>query len=174
MDGYMVIRKFGSDFDANECARQFGNLQAAVDPVVVGESDKSHPLFPQPMVKGARSRIAIREIEPAEKPLRRSVAKPRMEMEIDFGSHPNFLRRGQYLTLYDSQIFRSNQSLSRTPVREVRRVQMTGNKLLIRQRLPVLQGGADHTLNMRPNGRYLTIGRMNPDTQQRLLSEPRD
>src|SRR5258708_2595608 len=51
---------------------------------------------------------------------------------------------------------------------------MTGNKLLIRKGLPVLQRGADHTLNVRPDGRNLTIRRMNPDPEQRLFSEPRD
>src|SRR5258708_35512429 len=51
---------------------------------------------------------------------------------------------------------------------------MTGNNLLIRKRLPLMQRSADHTISVRPDGRNLTTRRMNPNPEQRLFSEPRN
>src|ERR1700730_6315188 len=107
MHGYVVVRKLSAEFETDECSREVGNLEAAVDPVMVSEGNKCHPLLLQPMVKGSRSRIAIGKIEPAKKPFCRSVAKPRMKVEIDFRSHPIFCgqetssrcKAGKYLDL---------------------------------------------------------------------------
>ena len=156
----MIFGKLGGNFDTDEAARQIGDLQTTVDTVVVSESDKSHPLLFQSMIKAAWSRVAIGKVESAKEPLCGSVAKPGVKMEIDFSCHPNFCGKdtspgysaGKYLDL------------------NTRRLEVIGDKFLVREWLPVLQSSGDRTFDMGPNRWNLAVCRMNPDPEQRSIS----
>jgi hypothetical protein len=51
----MVFRKRRSNLDTDEAVGQVGYLETTIDPVMVSEGDKSHPLLFEATIKSARS-----------------------------------------------------------------------------------------------------------------------
>src|SRR6202790_1048109 len=84
---YVVVGELGRYLLADEGIRKRSDLQAPIDPVVIGKGYIAHPLFFQPSVQGLRIGVAIRKLEAAENPFRGTIAKLRMNMEIDFRGH---------------------------------------------------------------------------------------
>src|SRR3984893_4984716 len=82
-----ILGKVGGHFLTDKRVRIICDLQATVDPIVIGESNISHPLFLQPAVQHPWIGIAVGELKAAKNPFRGSIAELRMNMEIDFRSH---------------------------------------------------------------------------------------
>jgi hypothetical protein len=64
----------------------------------------------------------------------------------------------------------SRPLLPRIPHPDVRRLEVIGDKLFVREWLPVLKRSGDRTFNMGPNRWNLAVCRMNPDPEQRSIS----
>ena len=72
MDFAAVVGEIRGDFLAQKDAGQVGDLQHAVERVVVGERDEIHPAPAQQIVECAGLRIAVGKIEPPEPANRRN------------------------------------------------------------------------------------------------------
>src|ERR1700733_9100856 len=72
---HAVVRKLGSHFLADKGVWMLADLQATVDPVVVREGDVSHPFLFQSAVQHLWIGVAIRKLEAAKIPFRRSFAE---------------------------------------------------------------------------------------------------
>ena len=78
----IVLGEKCGDFLADECSRFPRDLEAAVDRVVIGESDEIEPLLPHRSVNLPGCGAAGREIHLAQQPIRGPRAVTRVEMEI--------------------------------------------------------------------------------------------
>src|ERR1700681_3493977 len=75
---YVVVGELGRHFLADEGIRKLSDLQATIDPVVIGKGYITHPLFFQPSVQDPRIGVAIRKLEAAKNPFRGAIAEFRM------------------------------------------------------------------------------------------------
>ena len=87
VDVHVIVRKLGGNLLADENIRKLSDLEAPVDPIVIGEGDIGHPFLLQPLIQLPRIRIAIGKLEPAENPFCGSIAKFGVNVEIDFRGH---------------------------------------------------------------------------------------
>ncbi len=84
VDGAAVFGEVGGDLLAEEDAGAIGDLEAAVDGVVVGEGDEIHAARPERIVEVAGLGVAGGKAGAAEEPFRRARAVAGVEMEIGF------------------------------------------------------------------------------------------
>src|SRR5580704_547261 len=75
MDVYVIVWELGCYLLADKGIRELCDLEASVDPVVIGEGYVTHSLFFQPPVQHPRIGIAVGKLEAAENPFRGSIAE---------------------------------------------------------------------------------------------------
>ncbi len=74
VDFAAVVRESRADLLADEGVRPVRDLEAAVDAVVIGDRHEIHSALLERIVQRARRRVAVRQPDAAEKPLRRARA----------------------------------------------------------------------------------------------------
>jgi len=77
-----IVWKIGGDLFADKSARPINDLQAALNAIVVGNSDVVHSSLEQFFVELFRIGIAVGEIETAKEPFFRPRTVARMNMKI--------------------------------------------------------------------------------------------
>ena len=82
-----VLGKPGGDLFGDEGAGEIGDLEAAVDVVVIGDGDEVHAALAEQGVELARIGVAVGDIEPAKQPLRGAVAVAGVDVEVDLRGH---------------------------------------------------------------------------------------
>jgi hypothetical protein len=82
-----VLGKPGGDLLRDEDAGEIGDVQAAVDAVVIGDGDEVHAALAQEGVELAGVGVAVGHVEAAQKPLWGAAAETGVDVEIDLGGH---------------------------------------------------------------------------------------
>ena len=169
----LIVRKLGRHLLADEGIRELCDLQASVDPVVIGEGDVGHPLFFQPLIQHPRIGIAIGKLEAAENPFRGSIAEFRMNMEIDFRGHLLAERSVSCCPIASCVLQEHLESFItlHSGTLSMRRATEDLNELLIGNTFPASACCIRQPPNLLPDSRILQIGWMNADTNQRSASQ---
>src|SRR5256885_15898831 len=133
-----VLREISRDLLADESLRQVGDLQTAVDRVVIGDRDKIHASFEQLPMQFPWIGIRIGKVETPKEPFLRAGAEAGMNVEVTFAHI--YLER----------------ALS----------PFVGDPVLIRRRCSVWSHLTDKIDNLPPNGRMRKVRRVNTKTHQ--------
>ena len=87
VDGDLILWKLRGDLFAEEGPGQLGDLQASIDPIVIREGDKRHPLRLQAIVDLVRIRVTVRKLEPPKNPLGGAIAEFGVNVKVNLGGH---------------------------------------------------------------------------------------
>jgi hypothetical protein len=85
VDLAMILGEPGGDLLGDEDAGEIGDLEAAVDAVVIGDGDEVHAALAKEGVELAWIGVTIGNVEPAQKPLGGAVAEAGVDVEVDLG-----------------------------------------------------------------------------------------
>src|ERR1700730_6182198 len=87
MHRHLILREVRGHLYAHKRVMEISDLQATVDPIVVGQGDIGHPFLFQPSIEVLWTRVAVRKLESTKDPFSGSIAEFGMNMKIDFFSH---------------------------------------------------------------------------------------